>query len=580
MIPTQVWRSLQGYQKNYFAVHPTQLNIWWGPSPRPPHALGWRYESLVWIHHAIPQDVLKKYQGIFKEEEIHSYRNLRGIPKGWINGSIHLSALQSEWMNFFKRHPTATRQQIEAKVAELDRRLGTWFKSWSQVLGVCEGRGSRSSRSYARRPLAASLIDSTCRTSNRETAVGEMLSSKVAPREAGGIDFSSLKLRYLSESSDNTGLRYAFSAAGSDESVLQNAVDGLHSVDQASDAFFAWLVLPTDKLWVNLNPNEPDRITDARFGRTDAGRILLEADLEMKKTVARLIHPDTKLGARFWNSLRGSCFSSRQWIVPAPATVRESRDELYILDAPLSVLMETEYVQDRGSGKYRSCAHMSKEAEERNERLYKELILPKVEKAVNTAPEYADLRRVYLSRVAAEWYRNRSHQVPSAFSHLIDTGNVKAWESGSSWKPIDTFNAYVRSFTKGEFNITRKTRQGNYTETRTYVYGGVNFDRVLFRSLSDTDFEHQWPGLSDTVKTGLHEATTDRRTNEIWLGGTSIADSAGNSSDPQPERKAPVASRSHPNNVPTYVIWLIVGAGALLMVFAIVIVRRRGRQHA
>ena len=28
--------------------------------------------------------------------------------------------------------------------------------------------------------------------------------------------------------------------------------------------------------------------------------------------------------------------------------------------------------------------------------------------AVNSAPEYADLRRVYASRVAAQWYRERS----------------------------------------------------------------------------------------------------------------------------------------------------------------------------
>ena len=30
---------------------------------------------------------------------------------------------------------------------------------------------------------------------------------------------------------------------------------------------------------------------------------------------------------------------------------------------------------------------------------------PRVQHAVNSAPEYAALRRVYLSRIAAEWYR-------------------------------------------------------------------------------------------------------------------------------------------------------------------------------
>src|SRR5690606_38563166 len=120
----------------------------------------------------------------------------------------------------------------------------------------------------------------------------------------------------------------------------------------ASDAFFVWLALPPDTFWVNLNPTEPDRIIDPRFARTDAGRVLLEADLALKKVVAPLVHPESPSGARFWRELEAlygdradrACFSVRQWIVPKRATVHATGDELYILDAPLAVKMESEFV--------------------------------------------------------------------------------------------------------------------------------------------------------------------------------------------------------------------------------------------
>ena len=35
--------------------------------------------------------------------------------------------------------------------------------------------------------------------------------------------------------------------------------------------------------------------------------VLLEADLDMKKQVARLIHPDTELGDRFWHTFYSRC---------------------------------------------------------------------------------------------------------------------------------------------------------------------------------------------------------------------------------------------------------------------------------
>jgi len=143
-----------------------------------------------------------------------------------------------------------------------------------------------------------SASKSLFRAAPQGSATGALLETVNLPASpsSGGIDFSSLELRYLADrgSADQEGLRYAFRVRPTVDG--QASVGGLPYAQQASDAFFVWLALPPSSFTVNLNPNEPNRIIDAKFGRTDAGRALLEADLQLKKTTAALIHPNTELG--------------------------------------------------------------------------------------------------------------------------------------------------------------------------------------------------------------------------------------------------------------------------------------------
>ncbi|MEV6323879.1 hypothetical protein AB0M45_22190 [Nocardia sp. NPDC051787] len=137
--------------------------------------------------------------------------------------------------------------------------------------------------------------------------------------DPGGIDFSTLQLRYLAEGQGGK-LEYAFDASAT-TGTDHGPTEGRLAMARASDAFFVWLSLPSSTFWVNLNPAEPDRIVDDRLGSTDVGRILLQADFQMKKLVGTLIHPDSPIGQQFWGSSNlagGSCIAIRQWIVPEP----------------------------------------------------------------------------------------------------------------------------------------------------------------------------------------------------------------------------------------------------------------------
>lgn len=79
-----------------------------------------------WVHHAIEQQILAKYPGLFTKEEINSLLNLRGIPIE-LNSELHLIALRKEWDKFYFEHPSATRQQIIDFKVTLDQKYGHLF---------------------------------------------------------------------------------------------------------------------------------------------------------------------------------------------------------------------------------------------------------------------------------------------------------------------------------------------------------------------------------------------------------------------------------------------------------------------
>ncbi|KOU55070.1 hypothetical protein ADK57_45870 [Streptomyces sp. MMG1533] len=343
----------------------------------------------------------------------------------------------------------------------------------------------------------------------------------------GGIDFSSMQLRYLSDPGDGSGLQYSFQAQRDPMNGDLRASTGLNAARLTSDAFFVWLSLNPSDFWVNLNPDEPDRIVDDQLGRTDAGRVMLEADLRMKKTVGELIHPHTALGRKFWDGVQGDCMSFRNWILPAPASVHQDGDKLYILHAPLDVQMETQYLERLGESDTATCPEQDQATEDRNEEHFRTLILPKLKHAINTAPEYAALRRVYLARVAAEWYRELSRAKDTTYGDLIDSGDIDGWQTTADWKPTDTFDKYVDSYKKGEFKVTDRTTSGNTTYVHTYVYGGVDLTGISIKKVADERFTADFAGLPQSIDRSLKAPSSADGDDTVWLGSPTPRQAAG-----------------------------------------------------
>lgn len=78
------------------------------------------------VHHAVEQQVQKRYPNVVKNEEMHSLENLRGIPKE-LNSELHLSFIRKEWNRFYRETPFATKDQLLEKATEIDTIIGSKF---------------------------------------------------------------------------------------------------------------------------------------------------------------------------------------------------------------------------------------------------------------------------------------------------------------------------------------------------------------------------------------------------------------------------------------------------------------------
>lgn len=96
------------YRETFFAAHP-------------------ELRGQVVVHHAIEQQVLRRYPGLFTEAEIHALGNLRGIPKN-ANPDLHLSQIRKAWNEYYRTNAKPTKQQVMDFAQKLDQQLGATFK--------------------------------------------------------------------------------------------------------------------------------------------------------------------------------------------------------------------------------------------------------------------------------------------------------------------------------------------------------------------------------------------------------------------------------------------------------------------
>jgi hypothetical protein len=342
----------------------------------------------------------------------------------------------------------------------------------------------------------------------------------------GGIDFQTVGLRYLSDYGDSyiNTLSEAYS--------LDNPADRNHkrSSNLSMNSLLVWLHLPNSSFWVNLNPSEPDRIIDATFGKTAAGRILLNADFQLKKCIAKFTNPNNSpTGKSFWNDIYTSVFkhssidlqhingqlrlsiptSFRLWIVPGITDVYSTDNDIFISKATLNVKMERDFLSSSSNKLEISDNRVGIDLDSIQiaaDSLFKRWVLPSIIEAVNNDTLFAELREVYYSRIIAEWYKGNPSST-FAFSSIIDDGILDDCLSSEPWNPRTVFQQYVESIEKHEYNITEQSQfnveNGIVTMQRTYATGGVDFTHIPLNQIEKEALLGKIPNIENRIVTAF-----------------------------------------------------------------------------
>jgi len=301
-----------------------------------------------------------------------------------------------------------------------------------------------------------------------------------AMRSAMTVDkFRPLHLRYLQYDPAQNNFRLLI-----DKGTLKNpsTSDLENTSKDLLKYFFIGLSLPNDAFWVNLRPDSPDNIIDDNLAQTDIGRVLLEADLELKKDTAKATSPETPEGQQYWNKLYQKAeelFGSqnvtiptltRPWIVPDEIIIRETTDSAYIYKATLKVMLEQDYLKD--DAVYNFKDDRLKALNEYSSQLIRETIIPKLTKEVNTAKKYAALRQVYYSLILSQWFKVKFAYQNTTYSRLIESRNITSFTAKIPFSKGTYFNAYQKSFKDGEYNFQTPVSTPFGQVIRSYFSGG------------------------------------------------------------------------------------------------------------
>ena len=189
---------------------------------------------------------------------------------------------------------------------------------------------------------------------------------------------------------------------------------------------------------------------------------------------------------------------TRHWIVPDKIDAYETDDEIYIINATMSISSEPVYDHSEYQIINQNTFFISKSSKDELEDASKEygryvkeleekMILPLVVQDINK--NYSELMRVYTSLALAQWYKDKYRYSNSPFIDFIDSNNLNGLQSKSTWDAKNIWKDYKKSFEEGDYNCWKNETflQGDYTVTsnRLYIGGGVDFTNIKITNKGD-----------------------------------------------------------------------------------------------
>ncbi len=235
--------------------------------------------------------------------------------------------------------------------------------------------------------------------------------------------------------------------------------------------FFASLAIPEKDLWVNLSPYEKDRTIPEELSKTDMGRDLLAQDYILKQITASLIYPEKALGKTFWDKVYTKAQQlygtteipvntfNKVWIMADKAEVFEHNQTAFVTDSHLKVMLEEDYLalsknqkglsspkssigdpEHKASSSGFPTKAFGNDSHAMASDIVRQIILPELEKEVNTGKNFANLRQIFNSLILASWYKKN---LKEALLNQVYSNQSKV--KGLEYIPLTPTRGHVQS---------------------------------------------------------------------------------------------------------------------------------------
>jgi hypothetical protein len=248
--------------------------------------------------------------------------------------------------------------------------------------------------------------------------------------------------------------------------------------------FFLGLCIPSEKLWVNLKPQHAQDSIDPLVENTDLGKLMLAADLTLKKDTSEITNPRaSKIGREYWNRLYAKAqalgidempISNRVWIIPGKAVLNESSDSVGIVQSPLQVCLEADYLSEAKALPNKRMQELAQYGTS----LMREMVLPALNKKVNEGAAYENLRQAYRAVILARWFKQHYGTQQPRLLQAISAAIPTDLPSRLPYSSQQIYREYMQSLQQGEYNFSEDStgKLQSYLEliTRRYFSGGID----------------------------------------------------------------------------------------------------------
>ena len=254
--------------------------------------------------------------------------------------------------------------------------------------------------------------------------------------------------------------------------------------------FLALLTIPDKEIWVNLSPYEKDRIIGNGLGRTAMGRDLLAQDYILKQLTASLTFPEEGVGKAFWDRIYRDAqvkfgttdipvdAFNKVWIMPDRAEVFEKDGSVYVTDAHLKVMLETDYMAAGAVADSTKAQDKMRYDRDASNSIFREVIIPAIEKEVNEGRNFDTLRQIYHAQILAVWYKVKLENGILAQVY-VDRNKTMGIHAKDKFFPQKIYARYLDAFRKGVYNYVKEESAGVGREhsaemiSKKYFSGGV-----------------------------------------------------------------------------------------------------------